>query len=263
MIWVLFRFLFKPWSQILNHEFLTELRLRKISNASHQHDSGSVNINGERYFYHHAASFCNQFREIFFKQIYLFQTTNPSPVIIDGGANMGLAVRFWKKHFPMAQITAIEPDEEIFRVLTKNTDFCSDNVELIRAMLWSEAGEADFSPDGMQGGRGGSGNISVKCILLSDLLRQKDEVDLLKLDIEGAEFDVLEEASEYLRKCKNIFIEYHSFEKGLESLNQILALLVSKGFSFIVSGESWNKPFLETFPDRGMRYTLNIFATRI
>ncbi len=68
-----------------------------------------------------------------------------------------------------------------------------------------------------------SGGIEVKAISLREALRQFSEIDLLKVDIEGAEYDVFAHATpEILTKVKNILMEVHDpnkidwFEKVLK-----------------------------------------------
>jgi FkbM family methyltransferase len=263
MIKVLLRFLFKPLYELFRSDIYKELKLRDVSRGRGSDQAGQVSLGGELFFFHHAGSFANQYREIFLKEIYHFHASDARPVIIDGGANMGIAVRFWKKKYPDAFVTAIEPDPAIFLCLKRNLEGFTQGIELIEAMLWSKSGNERFSADGRQGGRRGSGDREVKAILLSDLLRQRMNVDLLKLDLEGAEHEVLFEARSELHRAARIFIEYHSFEGSAESLVDILQLLNASGFSYKISGESWNKPFVDAFPDIGLRYTLNIFAFRI
>jgi FkbM family methyltransferase len=247
MIKVLLRFLFKPLYELFRSDIYKELKLRDVSRGRGADQAGQVRLGGELFFFHHAGSFANQYREIFLKEIYHFHASDARPVIIDGGANMGIAVRFWKKKYPDAFVTAIEPDPAIFRCLKRNLEGFTQGIELIEAMLWSKSGNERFSADGRQGGRRGAGDREVKAILLSDLLRQRMNV----------------EARSELHRAARIFIEYHSFEGSAESLVEILQLLSASGFTYKISGESWNKPFVDAFPDIGLRYTLNIFAFRI
>ena len=44
------------------------------------------------------------YKELFEKEIYKFKSNNPAPVIIDCGANIGLAIIYWKRLFPEAHI---------------------------------------------------------------------------------------------------------------------------------------------------------------
>ena len=49
-------------------------------------------------------SFYFSYLEIFVEEIYRFQTTRPAPLIVDGGANCGMSVVYFKRLFPDAQL---------------------------------------------------------------------------------------------------------------------------------------------------------------
>ena len=85
---------------------------RKL-NATSKHDSGFINLLGNRFEYHHGHSFCVTYKELFEKKIYKFVPTSDTPLIIDCGANMGLSLLFFSKRYPTARIIAFEPDETI------------------------------------------------------------------------------------------------------------------------------------------------------
>jgi len=56
------------------------------------------------------ASFCACYEEIFGRRIYAFEPTTTTPLIIDGGANIGVSVAYFKKAHPGSRIIAFEPD---------------------------------------------------------------------------------------------------------------------------------------------------------
>jgi hypothetical protein len=60
------------------------------------------------------------YREIWEDQIYIFETSNPSPLIIDCGANIGLSVIYWKYLFPESKVVAFEPDQKKYEILCGN-----------------------------------------------------------------------------------------------------------------------------------------------
>src|SRR5690606_23212402 len=73
----------------------------------------STHLAGPRLELIDAASFLWTYAEIYERRLYEFRSTNPAPRIIDGGANIGLSVLFFKSLFPMARITCFEPDPAI------------------------------------------------------------------------------------------------------------------------------------------------------
>lgn len=259
---ILLRFLLKPWWQLVRKDFRIELSLRRLISKHSDGQYGRVWLDSQEFYFHDAATFVNQYREIFFKQVYGVSLTEKQPVIIDAGANMGLAIRYWKRFYPDAIVVGIEPDEKIFEVLKRNTSSFGTEVELIHGMLVDRQDNSFFLPDGKQGGRRAYKGVKVHGVLLSEILREQARVSLLKLDIEGSEWAVLDEAREELHRVQHLFIEYHSFEGEPEHLTEILQLLHVGGFNYKISGETWNKPFVNSFPDIGLRYTLNIYASR-
>jgi FkbM family methyltransferase len=61
------------------------------------------------------------------------------PLILDLGANIGLATLYFAKNWPKAYIVAVEPDEENFRLMLANLDGLS-NVKPVNAAVASEDG---------------------------------------------------------------------------------------------------------------------------
>lgn len=262
MLAVVLRYLLKPWRFLFQKQVLLELRLRAIVSRTKPGIKGVASMSGELYHFHDASTFVNQFREIFFKEVYRIPFSGTEPVIIEGGGNMGLAICYWKQNYPSARIISFEPDGNIFEILKLNTARYLDSVCLMHGVLAGSKEEVCFFPDGRQGGRKGLVGIPVKSFLLSEVLMDYSLVDLLKLDIEGSEYEVLKEAKGQLHRVKRLFVEYHCFEKEEERLPDLLNLLAEAGFSYQISGENWNKPFVNSFPDIGLKYTLNVYASR-
>lgn len=214
-----------------------------------------------------SASFVFIFKEIFFEHIYKFRTNCSNPRIIDCGANIGLSVLYFKKMFPGSIITAFEPDEKLFDTLKSNVEaFQFDNVCLINKGLWKEDGRLSFISEGADGGKinfnSEPSTHSIAVTRLSNYLNQK--IDFLKIDIEGAEFDVLEECKDKLENVQRIFLEYHSFIGQEQKLDKILAVLKESGFRIYISspGLHSKNPFEEINTYNGMDLQLNIFGIR-
>ncbi len=228
---------------------------------------GETTLLGKTVGFPDIASFKFIYSEIFEKQIYKFHCSSPVPYLIDAGANIGLAVIYFKQLFPQAQIVAIEPDEEIFEYLQKNTYHFGKSIELIKKALWSEITELPFMSDGADGGRLNKDNNmftikKVQTTLLSKFITKR--VDFLKIDIEGSELEVLIECKDKLHLVDNIFVEYHSFANKLQNLNLILQILSDNGFRYNIQhvGVLSNHPFEKIMIHAGMDNQLNIFATK-
>jgi FkbM family methyltransferase len=216
-----------------------------------------------------SASFCFIYGEIFEKEIYKFNTHNPQPYIIDAGANIGLSIIYFKKLYPTAKIVAFEPDDKVFEILQHNiASFQLADVELVKKALRNEETTLQFYSEGADGGRianeqDKSQIIEIPTCRLRDYLKRK--VDLLKIDIEGAETKVLEDCQDLLRNVERIFVEYHSFKTQEQTLHKILAILQENSFRYQVQhiGVFSPNPFVKIHDYNKMDLQLNIFAYRI
>ncbi|MDW7695814.1 FkbM family methyltransferase [Flammeovirgaceae bacterium SG7u.111] len=214
-----------------------------------------------------SASFLFIFNEIFKKEIYKFRALNESPYIIDAGANIGLASIYFKKLFPNSEIVAFEPDSTIFETLEFNIQsFEFNNITLVKKALWKEETELTFYHEGADGGRIDNSiktnKTTVKTAILLKYLNKP--VDFLKIDIEGAEFEVLSSSFNQLTNVHNIFVEYHSFAGKNQQLPELLQLLKNSGFRLYVSspGLESPQPLLNIKTYEGMDMQLNIYGFR-
>lgn len=214
-----------------------------------------------------AASFLFIQNEMFYKEIYRFRTLKEAPFIIDCGANIGLSILYFKKQYPNAKIIAFEPDPKIFEYLTHNIAcFNYQDVKLYNNALWSEETFLNFDAEGADGGRidvnKNADTVKVKTLKLSSFLDQP--VDLLKIDIEGAEFEVLNECKTQLKNVERLFVEYHSFLNKEQDLDALLAIMKTAGFRYNIQhiGVFSKHPFESINNYAGMDLQLNIFAYR-
>ena len=177
-----------------------------------------------------------QYKDEVVRRVYAFAASRPDPVVIDGGANMGIFSIATRRDHPGARITAFEPDPALFALLSENLERNNiRGVTLINAALGASAGEAAFTPDGEAGGALDSrGTVRVRVEPLSAYLAS--EVDFLKLNIEGAELDVLREAAaaRCLRNVRAMVVEYHGWPDGEQRLGTLLTLLDEEGFRYTI-----------------------------
>jgi FkbM family methyltransferase len=214
------------------------------------------------------ASFDFMNKELFETEIYKFNTSTESPYIIDCGANIGLAIIYFKQIYPDAEILAFEPDPKVFDALKFNIQtFNFDNVTLINKAVWNKVEILKFYSEGADGGRkalvSDSDNIiEVQTVQLRDYITQK--VDFLKIDIEGAEYEVLKDISDLLHNVERIFVEYHSFVGQSQHIPELLEIIKNAGFRLHISspGFSSNSPFLHLTEYAQMDNQLNIFGFR-
>jgi len=194
--------------------------------------------------------------EIFNKEIYNvnlnLNNKGDSPVIFDLGAHIGLSILYFKIKYPNSRIVAFEPNPNIFPILQENIECNSlSNVELHNIALGSKDEVRDFYIDNSGNdsfstssfnknawdGTQSTVAINVKCERLSKYIDR--DIDILKMDIEGAETEVLQELIEgnKLQYIKNILIEYHPTNGG--NYKNILKLLGNANFKTTAIQDSY------------------------
>lgn len=214
-------------------------------------------------------SFLSSYEQIFVNQVYRFRPRNEPATILDCGANIGLSVLYFKRLAPRCHIVAFEPDPTIFAALAGN---CSrlDGVELVNRAVWKAAGNLDFWAEGSDAGRLASlgerpsdaSPTRVAAVRLRDYLEDQP-IELLKLDIEGAEADVLADCADRLGVIERVFLEYHSLSGRAQRLDEVLAILRGAGFRLHIQPELVSPtPFVERRESWGMDQRLNLFAYR-
>lgn len=156
--------------------------------------------------------------QVFYRNVYPVEPTDR--VIVDAGANIGAFTLYAVARAPTAKIIAIEPFPETFSRLESaiaRSPF-RDRVELVNAALSSRSGCL-----AMQAGEIGSqfrrvltedspqSGVSVRsCTLVEIVQGARDEIDFLKLDIEGSEYDaILACPAETLGRIRRVAMEVH------------------------------------------------------
>lgn len=227
--------------------------LKRLS-LQDRYTPGRVGLGGMSFDFPDARSFVFSYREIFQKRIYDFKTSVPRPYIIDCGANIGLSVIFFRRICPDADVLAFEPERRIFGYLKGNLEKNGiGGVELVQKAVWKEITSLSFINEGADANRiqQNSGDAQeantypVETVRLSEYLDR--EVDFLKIDIEGAETEVMREIAPRLHMVKRLFIEYHYLSMGVQELSDILGILERSGFSYYIDvpNPSRVRPYLE------------------
>jgi FkbM family methyltransferase len=154
------------------------------------------------------------FGNVIMDEEYSFGLPSSANVIVDVGANIGLTAIYYAKMFPNAQIFAIEPERSNFELMLKNVKIYS-NITPIHAALWGNEGYISIAAPlpgafGSWGFTVSSKPGDVRAITVSSLIRDFgiDHIDLLKVDIEGAEKEVFE-ACDWQDRLDSIVIELH------------------------------------------------------
>lgn len=180
----------------------------------------------------------------------LFDFAAKSSFFLDVGSNIGFYAVSLAKSFPKITVHAIEPNLKVGNRWEQNSavNGVGSRAILHRVALSSASGESDFFVPGVTGTGGGSRRMlhpeepqekMVVSLATPDQLRLPDNFDLIKVDVEGAEFDVISSLEgridsslpticiELLRKWMAPF-GHHPQE--------ILALLSRKGYRVFAIG---------------------------
>jgi FkbM family methyltransferase len=212
-------------------------------------------------------SFVYMHREIVEESIYYFEPQTDAPYIIDGGANIGVSVLSFKHLYPRARIVAFEPDEAAFAILEQNAQARGlGDVTLVKAALAETDGTAAFIHEGSYASRiasaGDSATNEVRTVRLRSVLDRP--VDLLKLNIEGAETAVLADCVDLLDRVERIVLEYHSFASQPQLLHKLLGVLVDAGYRTYVrsSRTAFMHPLVKFQVQSGMDCQLYVYAVR-
>lgn len=194
---------------------------------------GSITFSGpiESYFLGH------QFGEMFKERVYdQYLVGRNNLVIADIGANLGI---FSIYASPFAkEIIAVEPDPNHFKDLQKNIEANNLTVTAFNVAIANKEGEMDFYQNDNQTmnslmpqvSQPNHKPIKVKVWTLSQLFEGYDQIDFMKLDVEGKESDIIQ-SEDFIKvapKIKEIVMEVHSWNG--RHPNQIKEALNQNGF---------------------------------
>ena len=162
--------------------------------------------------------------------------------IISLGANVGYATAHLAHQFPNANIVAVELDQENAMMAEKNTALLRDRCHIVNAAVWvTDDEEISYGGDDVHDLSIISERVDkvsqkkAKTVTIQRLMSDFniDTVDYLKMDIEGAEAELMNGDTSWLEHVRAINIEIHSPPANFDT---ILSILESSGFSCTRSG---------------------------
>jgi FkbM family methyltransferase len=231
-----------------------------------------LKIGGQQWHIPDALSFIWQYKEIFGDESYRFESNNAQPLIYDCGSNVGLSIAYFRQLYPNAEIKAFEADAKIADYLQENLQKNNiKGVKIHQKAVWIHDKGIEMQSDGADTAsiiqiKDAQNIVSVPSIRLKDLLAQETQIDMLKMDIEGAEVEVLEDCAEELAKIQHLFIEYHAYIGQSQSLAGILNLLELNGFRYYLTNpHQKDAPLVNRLPknkEATMDLQMNIHAYR-
>jgi FkbM family methyltransferase len=171
------------------------------------------------------------FWQIFCREIY--RVDDSDRLIVDAGANIGAFSLYALRGSARASVIAIEPAPDSCNRLRDmlRAHGMESRCTLHEAALGAVPGQTTIQLDvGSQFRRSGTAGNPVQMVTLESVVPPDAIVDLLKIDIEGAEYEVFKSASvEFLRRVRRIVMEYHPVSSPEEAIGP----LVSSGFTVV------------------------------
>jgi FkbM family methyltransferase len=162
------------------------------------------------------------YQQVFIDREYDFVAEVQPQIIVDAGANIGLASIYFANKYPEARIIAIEPELSNFELLKANVK-AYPRIVAVQAALWHRNEEIELVDPGLgkwgfmteeknsSGHRFGAPCHTVAAVTVDGLMRiyNLEKIDILKIDIEGAEREVFDNTSPWIDKVNSIIIELH------------------------------------------------------
>jgi len=194
------------------------------------------------------------FTEVFMRREYAFDSPRPDPVIIDCGANIGMATLFFKRQHPASVIHAFEANPHAVALLRENvTRNRLSNVTLYAEALSDKDGALTFYISDDKGTllgstsatRGGHIPLQVPARRLSTLLHTLDRVDVVKMDVEGSEWAIVADLidSGQFSKPLRYLLEYHHQIGGeAPRLSEFLRYFDSMGYRYTLTAQPADGP---------------------
>lgn len=138
--------------------------------------------------------------------------------VLDLGGNVGISCLWWTRQYPEAQITTWEPHPTHCDLLETHmrSNGCAARIRLYRAAAGTTDGEVELTDDDdastiRESFRATKGCI---CVPLVDVFRTapSGRIDILKMDIEGAEYPILSDIrfEELASRTRFIVLEWHN-----------------------------------------------------
>lgn len=161
------------------------------------------------------------FSQVFLMRQYDLPIVPTAEFIVDAGANVGLASLYFLWRNPRARVVSIEPDAENFAIARENLAAFAHRCQLIHGALWSESRTLVLSRGTFRDGRHWASQTlpdetasseRVRAYTVDEVASEAafERIDLLKIDIEGAELQVFRDGpTDFLARTRCCAVECH------------------------------------------------------
>ena len=181
------------------------------------------------------------FNEVIKEQVYksILTKLKRCETVIDLGANIGLASLYFAGHYPHARLLAVEPNPPTYKILTANLKNLIEagRCRALRAAVWGSEkklvadrskAEADhysaFATREADGERADDGDVTMQGFPINRIINDSgfERVDLMKVDIEGAEVELFKGDTDWLKKVRAVAIEFHHDSRAVSRFDEIM-----------------------------------------
>lgn len=166
-----------------------------------------------------------------------------TPLIIDAGANIGLAAVWFSKIFPEAKIVSVEPDPANAEMCRANTAHLK-NVEVVEAAIGATPGrvaleDPKHAAAAIRTVRQEAAGVPVTTIQDICAARPAARLFMVKVDIEGFESDLFAANTDWLDDIEALYVEPHDWMLARQYSSRALQqALAPRGFEMIILGEN-------------------------
>lgn len=201
-------------------ELMPKRDATRLAIALSQENPGELPIGGSSFRLRKGTTDLYTFRDVFLQDSMRFTgdgDLRPS-CIVDCGAHIGCASLFFTMRYPGARIVAIEPDRENFEMLSANVGRF-DNITRVNAAVWDTPATVQIAnpganPTGLYVKESAEiGDANIRGMTVPEIIETAgtDRIDILKVDIEGAEQRLFSSPAchTWLSKVSVLIVELH------------------------------------------------------
>jgi FkbM family methyltransferase len=167
------------------------------------------------------------FQAVFGRPHHAFDLGFEPRVIFDLGANVGYMAVDFALRYPGASIVAVEPEPANAALLRRNTSSVP-GIQVVEGAVWPHATVLGLEDSGLgtwafRVHEAPRARADVRAVTIPELMESAgvEVVDLLKVDIEGAELELLSEANDWLAHVRAVVVEFHDgFRQGCREVGE-------------------------------------------
>lgn len=178
------------------------------------------------------------FNEVLLDQVYktVLSHVPECKTVIDLGANIGLSSIFFAAHYPGCRIFAVEPNPSSNGMLNINLNklISEGRCATLRAAVWGTERDLQADPtlesehysvfSMVERSSARLADSGITGMPITQIIERSgfDHIDLLKVDIEGAETELFKGDVNWLKRVGCIAIEFHQNSREITDFNSLM-----------------------------------------